>query len=518
MAENSFSQITAKRIELYGALAIGVLFFCLYVISASHTVILDYDDSAEFQTIAIVGGLPHQPYPLWCVIARVFALLPIGEPAFRATLLSIVFASVTLTIVFLFLFRRTRSLLISLGATASLGISASFWQNAIYCDVYAMNAALFVFTSWAAIRFYREPSSRRWLLFVLALGFLILNHTSNVAILPAALILAVWKGKQCFRGAAIRLSAASILVFLLPFTLYLYTYEIDKQSYPMNWIDDYGQYVHADRGGDPQELESFFGRMRFQMFSTRSTPDYSVSDWVGQFFRWCRLMAGWEFPFVGGALAFLGFFTLWVRDRRTALLATAVTVPVVILAIYLWEGAGMRRFANTVFVLFALYIAEGMVLFRAWSQRLRLPATPLLLALAALLLVLPPIRYATGASMEGGWHSRFYNLNASNDRGKHYGEKMAGLLPPNSLVFCRWSQTHVLFYFKHVKGEFEDVSIRHGLPRVEYMVDIIRSENPTGLYFTYPPSSLGFTIEELTPVISGLDLYKVSLPESEPIQ
>ncbi|MCK4774215.1 MAG: DUF2723 domain-containing protein, partial [Candidatus Krumholzibacteria bacterium] len=204
MAENSFSQTTAKRIELYGALAIGALFFCLYVVSASHTVILDYDDSAEFQTIAIVGGLPHQPYPLWCVIARAFALLPIGEPAFRATLLSIVFASVTLSIVFLFLFRRTRSLLISLGATASLGVSASFWQNAIYCDLYAMNAALFVFTSWAAIRFYREPSSRRWLLFVLALGFLILNHTSNVAILPAALILAVWKGKQCFRGAAIR--------------------------------------------------------------------------------------------------------------------------------------------------------------------------------------------------------------------------------------------------------------------------------------------------------------------------
>ncbi len=494
-----------------------MLFFCLYVVSASHTVILDYDDSAEFQTIAIVGGLPHQPYPLWCVIARAFALLPIGEPAFRATLLSIVFASVTLSIVFLFLFRRTRNLLISLGATASLGISASFWQNAIYCDLYAMNAALFVFTSWAAIRFYREPSSRRWLLFVLALGFLILNHTSNVAILPAALILAVWKGKQCFRGAAIRLSAATILVFLLPFTLYLYTYEIDQQSYPMNWIDDYGQYVHADRGGDPQELESFFGRMQFQMFSTRSTPDYSVSDWIHQIFRWCRLVGGWEFPIVGAALAFLGFFHLWVRDRRTALLATAVTVPVVILSVYLWEGAGITKFANTFFVLVALYVAEGMVLCRAWSQRLRLLATPVLLALAALLLVLPLIRYATKAS-EAGSRSRFYHLRASNDRGKHFGEKMARLLPPNSLVFCDWSYANVLFYFKHVKGEFEDVSIRHGLPRVEYMVEIIRSENPTGLYFTHPPSSLGFTIEEVTPVIGGLDLYKVSLTESKPIQ
>jgi len=49
------------------ALAIGlaVAFTLIYGLSASHTVILDDLDAAEFQTVGAAGGIPHQPYPLW---------------------------------------------------------------------------------------------------------------------------------------------------------------------------------------------------------------------------------------------------------------------------------------------------------------------------------------------------------------------------------------------------------------------------------------------------------------------
>jgi hypothetical protein len=78
-------------------------------------------------------------------------------------------------------------------------------------------------------------------------------------------------------------------------------------------------------------------------------------------------------------------------------------------------------------------------------------------------------------------------------------------------VFGRWNHTNVLFYYKYVKGELENVDVRYKLPRVEYILDVIRSEQPAAVYFTFSPVTLGFHVEEVTPVIRGLDLYRVSL-------
>jgi hypothetical protein len=126
------------------------------------------------------------------------------------------------------------------------------------------------------------------------------------------------------------------------------------------------------------------------------------------------------------------------------------------------------------------------------------------------MLLIPLWRYSA-LPQNGRWTSRFVNLQGANDRGKAFGERMSELLPPHSLVFCRWSQTHTLFYYQYVKGRLRGVELHHLLPRVEYMRQIIEREAPETLYFTFPPEPLGFQVEEVTPVIRGMELYKVSL-------
>lgn len=96
-----------------------------------------YGDSAEFQTLAYTLGTTHSTgYPVYLLLARLFGFLPIGSPAWRVNLFSAVSAAVTLGNVFLLARYLTRSRIGALLGAVALGLSYTFWSQAIIAEVY----------------------------------------------------------------------------------------------------------------------------------------------------------------------------------------------------------------------------------------------------------------------------------------------------------------------------------------------------------------------------------------------
>jgi hypothetical protein len=506
----------SKRFLLAIALSLG--FLGLYVLTSSRTVILHHDDAAEFQTIGVIGGVPHQPYPLWCLIAKSFALLPIGEPAFRITLLSIVFGCVTIAFLFHFVIRITSDAAAAAAAAVVLGLSMTFWRNAVVAEVYTMNTFLFVSLLIAAVRWLTTHSRRDWLLFMFTLGLLISHHQVNIALLPAIALAAAWHREEIRRHVPATFLVAGAVIFLIPFSLYLYTYVIDRLSTPMNWYDNYGKYLYAAAGNDPGAFENFFERIRFQMFVGRLGPFLpTAGEFVSRLAVWLRNVFSFELPVAASLLAVGGFLFTCRIKWRVAVLALAAAFPTVFLALVV--GGGVTRDVYSLAVLTLLAILAGVCTARLRGYRRRWHigshALPIMVLVLVFLFPYLQLSFSPGRLnwLAGDNASKyFHHLQASNDDGRTLANSAAETIPRGSLVFAEWSESNVLKYAKLVAGDLDGIEVSYVLPKKEYMMDVIADKKPLHLFFTAAPEDYGFETSRAIPLLTGFQLYRVEVP------
>lgn len=499
------------------AIALSLAFLGLYVITSSHTVILHHDDAAEFQTIGVLGGVPHQPYPLWCVIARNFALLPVAEPAFRITLLSAVFASLTVGALFLFVLRVTGIAAAAAGAAIALGLSMTFWRNAVVAEVYTLNAFIFVSLLVAGTRWLASRRRRDWLLFTFVLGLLLSHHQMNVALLPAIVLAVAWQRKHLRRHVTVGQLAAGAALLLLPFSLYLYTYMIGRVPSPMNWYDNYGQYLYAAKGHDSGTFEHFAERLRFQMFVGRLGPLLpSAGTFVSRLVAWLRGVLAFELPVVASLLAAVGF---WVTCRRRWILALLiVTASACVVFFALVVGGGVTREVYSLPVLILLAVLAGVGMARvvsyaaSWRHGRRLAPVVLLALLVAIPYVQLSFSPATLSWLAGGTASaHFRHLQASNGDGRMLADRVAAVVPAGSIVFAKWSASNVLRYAKFVDGDLAGVDVSYILPEEKYMESVIADRVPQEVYFLSASEPHGFETLQVIPVMDGFLLYRVAI-------
>ena len=84
--------MSVSRIDLVFAVLSFLIPLAAYVRTAARNV--TFGDSGELIAAAWTLGVAHPPgYPLWTLIAKLFAGLPFGTPAFRVALASSVAAS-----------------------------------------------------------------------------------------------------------------------------------------------------------------------------------------------------------------------------------------------------------------------------------------------------------------------------------------------------------------------------------------------------------------------------------------
>jgi len=128
-----------EKKDYWVALVLAIALLIAYVRTLAPDVL--YGDSAEFQTLAYTLGVTHSTgYPTYLFLGRLIGLLPISTPAWRISLLSAFCAAITIGGVYLLARYFTHSRAGAILGGLALGISYTFWSQAVIAEVYSLNA------------------------------------------------------------------------------------------------------------------------------------------------------------------------------------------------------------------------------------------------------------------------------------------------------------------------------------------------------------------------------------------
>lgn len=211
------------RTDGWIAALIGLVALAVYLRTLAPDVL--YGDSAEFQTLAYTLGTTHSTgYPVYLVVARAVGFLPLHSPAWRINLLSALGAAAALGGLFLLTRFLTPSRIGAALGSLALGLTYTFWSQAIIAEVYALAAAFLVSILALLAHWQRDPSGRRHsLAWATALTCLGLGVHGLVALVgPTALLFVLWviaaqprpRWWPCLRAAVLGFGAGTSLYAL----------------------------------------------------------------------------------------------------------------------------------------------------------------------------------------------------------------------------------------------------------------------------------------------------------------
>lgn len=188
-----------KRREIkdrVGRFAAPILLFVLLITIYSFTLLpgVGYSgDTAKWQFVGRVLGIPHTTcYPTYILLNHFFTkLFPIGTVAYRANLLSAVFAAGACLVLYYLLLLLNLNKRVAFFCSLIFGLTASFWSQAVVAEVYTLNL-LFVALVFYLLLQWRQTRRRIHLIgacAVYAISFG--NHLTMITLLPAIFYL-VW--------------------------------------------------------------------------------------------------------------------------------------------------------------------------------------------------------------------------------------------------------------------------------------------------------------------------------------
>jgi len=200
------SQFRLMRI-VFAGLAF-LISFIVYLITVAPTV--PFWDGGEFIATSYILGIPHPPgSPLYILLGRLFAMLPIGEVAWRVNMSSGLFSALTVMMVYLIVVKTVsmwrdepeslgEMLVVHCGALTGslmLAFSDTFWFNAVEAEVYALSMLIMSVCTWLTIHWverHDNVGSERYLLLIGYLAFLgIAVHMFTLLIAPAVFLCAI---------------------------------------------------------------------------------------------------------------------------------------------------------------------------------------------------------------------------------------------------------------------------------------------------------------------------------------
>ena len=167
-------------------------------------------DTGEFQTVLPILGTAHPTgYPTYVLVGFVANILltPIGEPAFRITVLSLLAVATAAGVTVLLVRRLTGSTVIGVATGLGLALTQVAWVNATRADPHALHLAFVAILLWALVRWEDarggiEPgvdpraADRRLVLAAIVFGLAAGNHSLTLLLAPpiALFVLAVEPG------------------------------------------------------------------------------------------------------------------------------------------------------------------------------------------------------------------------------------------------------------------------------------------------------------------------------------
>ena len=216
--------------------------FITYLLTLCPTVYVG--DSGELTAAAFCLGVPHNSgYPLYCLLGKVFCLIPIGSIAFRTNLMSACLGVGTIGLVYSVILRRTGERVPAVASALFLAFTPLFWFQTVSAEVYTLHAFFVAMLIRVLVWWEEKREFSILVVFALVTGLSFGNHLQTVMLAPGVyyLILAVDR-KALLNGKRFLVLS---LFFVLPLFVYLYL--------PIR--TEVGSAIHW---GDPNTWERFW--------------------------------------------------------------------------------------------------------------------------------------------------------------------------------------------------------------------------------------------------------------------
>ncbi len=359
------------RLDCGLAAGVGLLTILLYGWTCCPTIY--WGDSSEFAVIGPTLDIAHPTgYPLFTLLAKLFSMLPVQEPALGVNLLSVTAGALACALVFLLCRLLGVPPLAAAGGALLLAVSEELWEQSSAAEVYSLHLALTAAVFLAALRFHHEPNRRGLFVTAALLGLSFTNHLTTLWTVPAVFWLlmtappidggqAWWKDLICWlRSAQVFLASVSLYLYLpirswmgvlfdhgQPGSLGNLLYHVTGRQF------QYRMFVAADKGF-LQEMEEF-GRLVFEQFS----PAFL-------------------------ALAAVGCMALWLRRRPLAVAVGLLAVANLLFDLN-YHIPDKQGYYLPVYLVLVIWISEGAWvaagMFRGKQRELTVIVTALFLGL-----------------------------------------------------------------------------------------------------------------------------------------
>jgi hypothetical protein len=398
----------------------------------------DGADSGDLVTAAATLGVAHPTgYPTYLLLARLFMLIPVGDLALRATLLSATAATLAALCVALIVHELSgeggwRAALAGGAAALALGTAPVFWAQAVVAEVYSLNAlfvALILFFTLEAVTRPLVVSGRRARAQARVGGLALGNHVTILLLAAIWLIAAVARAPRELRARVLLEGMAWAGLGLL---VYLYLPLRARAHPPVNW-------------GDPQDWAGIWWVVSGQPYRALafSLPASFVG---GRVEAWAGLLLR-QFGVAGIALGFAGLL-YGARDARLFVGITAVVAAATSVFALAYNTGDSYAYLIPAYLVFAIWIglgaAEALRLLAQWRA---VAAVAGGVALAALL------AWRAVAVMP--------EVDASGDRRAiMFADAVTAAAPPGALVLTSSDlDTFPLWYVHYALGARPDLAV-----------------------------------------------------------
>jgi hypothetical protein len=466
-------------------------------------------DAGEFQTAASVWGLTHPTgYPLYMLLIKVWALLPIGTVAYRVNLLAAVLAACAIGLFYTALQTLIQHRLASALAALALAFSPLFWSQAIIAEKYALNMLLISGVLAGAVYWAQKPDLGRLNLLALAYGLSLTHHRTMILFVPGLVVFVLGVDPSVRKS---RRNLQALLYLVLPLSLYVYLPLVRAWGQPLSnwWPSTPGEW-----------LTYLFALGHMCEPASANLPLADRLAVYGQALE--TQFAVWGLLLAGAGVVYL------LRHRRPMAHLTLVSFGLLGFAsmAYYLDPRNQNHFLSS-FLIVAFWIGSGASAVLRWTGRMlrsRQKAKSLVVASVGLGLCLLPASLLLRSYPElyrqnhqeqplDIWRQ---DLNQAQDASR-FALAALGQAAPEGVVVCDWEQASLFHYFQQVEACRADVEVIYPIGRLEEVASVDKplylARAHPGLADQWHPSTDGPLIAlqpnpafDLPPDASPLDL------------
>jgi hypothetical protein len=361
-------------------ISIAIISGTVYAITLCPTV--ELIDSGELALAVKNLGIAHPTgYPLYTLLGRIFAMIPIGDLIVRLNFLSLLFTAFAAAFLFLLISEfisddHQRLVYEAIFAATALFVAFSpvWWSQGTTNEVYSLNLLLISISIWSLAKFSKRGSIRVLLLSTFVLGLSLANHLSAIYLIPSFLYLAIVSLRKY--NARLQSTIWAVLLFIFPGTLYA-VLPIRAHFRPfLNWggvSDPYFFYKHIT--GWQYRIWMFTKPLEiFNNFGARIGP--ALNLYLGQF--------GW----VGLIFIMAGIIVATLRYRKLLIFSGLICLLNLIYALN-YEIADIDTYYLPMFLVSGILMALGIINIRNWILGTSGKARAIAWMLAGLVFIFP---------------------------------------------------------------------------------------------------------------------------------